>query len=615
MGETDLTTAKRSMYCGDVRADHIGQTIVLKGWVRHRRDHGGLIFIDLIDRVGHCQVVLNPEEMDREKFEQAHALRDEYVIAVEGLVRARPAEAVNANYATGEIEVMTQEWEVLNPSELTPFKLDEHNKVGDDVRLRYRYLDLRRPEMIRNMKMRSDLYQVTRDYMHKQGFFETETPMLTRSTPEGARDFLVPCRLHQGTFYALPQSPQLFKQLLMVASHDRYFQIVKCFRDEDLRANRQPEFTQIDVEMSFVTPEDVIEVIEGLMARVYKDLKGIELTTPFPRMPYAEAMLKYGSDAPDLRPGMEISDLTDTFREGCEFKVFSSVIEDGGVIRGLSARGAADKYSKTSLKPGGEMAKLATEFGAKGLAWFRVVDDVTDENATGDGDAGLDSTIARFFSGETLAALREDVGAEKGDMIFIIADKENVAADALGRMRLWLGNDLGLLDKDALAFTWVVDFPLVEWNPKEKRWDPSHHPFTAPRAEDIELLESDIGKVRAQAYDIVLNGQEIGGGSIRIHRRDVQERVFSAIGIGAEEADRKFRFLLEALSYGAPPHGGIAMGLDRMMMILLGQDSIRDVIAFPKTQNGACLLTDSPATVDEDQLEDLAIEVVKEDDE
>jgi len=594
------------MYCGQVRREHVGQTIILKGWVRHRRDHGGLIFIDLIDREGLCQVVLNLETMDREHFEQAHALRDEYVLAIEGVVRPRPEGTVNPNLPTGEIEVATTRWEVLNPSEITPFKLDEHQKVSEEIRLRYRYLDLRRPEMQRNLMVRSNFCRVVRNYMYDRGFIETETPMLTRSTPEGARDFLVPSRLHKGTFYALPQSPQLFKQLLMVSGHDRYFQIVKCFRDEDLRANRQPEFTQIDIEMSFITPEDIYELIEGLLVRVYKELKGIDVPTPMPRMSYDDAMLKYGKDAPDLRYGMEIADLTEAFKAGSEFKVFNAVIEKGGVIRGFAIPGAGGKFSNTQLKPEGELNQAAQKMGARGIAWFRVKGGASAEGA------GLESNIAKFFKPEVLSAVRSKTGAKEGDLIIIVADVELVAADVLGRLREKLAADLNLIDKDKLAFTWVVDFPLVEWNPKEKRWDSKHHPFTAPRYEDVHLLESDIGKVKAQAYDIVLNGQEIGGGSIRIHRRDIQERVFHAIGISQEEAERKFRFLLEGLSFGAPPHGGIAMGVDRMMMILLGEESIRGVIAFPKTQNGACLLTDSPAQVDAAQLEELGIKIVAE---
>jgi aspartyl-tRNA synthetase len=459
--------------------------------------------------------------------------------------------------------------------------------------------------MQRNLRMRSRAYQTVREHFHGLGFIETETPMLTRSTPEGARDFLVPSRLHHGTFYALPQSPQLFKQLLMVSGHDRYFQIVKCFRDEDLRANRQPEFTQIDVEMSFITPEDIIEVIEGLMTRLYKELKGIDIPTPMPRITYAEAMLRYGSDAPDLRFGLEIADVTQALGVGCEFKIFRSVIESGGVIRALNVPGGAAKFSNTQLKPEGDLYEATREFGAKGLAWFRVQGEPSAENA------GLESNIVKFFSPEALGGLRAALGADAGDLILLIADAEETAAASLGRLRLKLGQDLGLIDPNQLVFTWILDFPLVEWNPKENRWDSKHHPFTSPVMEDLDLLETDTGKVRSQAYDLTLNGQEIGGGSIRIHRRDVQERVFRAIGIGAEEAERKFRFLLEGLSFGAPPHGGIAMGLDRIMMILLGEESIRDVIAFPKTQQGACLLTDSPASVDAGQLGELAIQLVE----
>ena len=596
----DLTTAPRSMYCGHVRREQIGQSLILKGWVRHRRDHGGLIFVDLIDRTGHCQVVLDPQTMDPEHFAQAHALRDEYVLAVEGVVRERPEGTANSSYPTGEVELLTRRWEVLNTSEVTPFKLDEHHKVSEEIRLRYRYLDLRRPEMQHNLMMRSKLYRLVRNYMYDGGFIETETPFLTRSTPEGARDFLVPSRAHKGAFYALPQSPQLFKQLLMVAGHDKYFQIVKCFRDEDFRANRQPEFTQIDVEMSFITPEDIYRLIEGLMRLVYKELLDVDIPTPFARMTYADALLRYGLDAPDLRFGMEIRELTAIFAAGCDFKVFNTVIETGGVIRAIVVPGGGDKFSNTQLKPDGELNLAVQHMGAKGLAWFRVKDGE-------DGKSGLESNITKFFTEETLTQVRTTTGAQAGDMIFIVADQASVAATALGRLRLKMGNDLNLIDKNALKFMWIVDFPLVEWNPKEKRWDSMHHPFTAPMWEDLDMLESDIGQVRAQAYDLVLNGQEIGGGSIRIHRSDVQRRVFSAIGIDEAQANEKFRFLLEALSFGAPPHGGIAMGLDRMMMLLLNDDAIRDVIAFPKTQNASCLLTQSPSQVDEAQLSDLGI--------
>jgi len=591
----DLRFASRTCYCGEVRASHIGQRVVLKGWIHSRRDHGGLIFIDLRDREGLCQVVLDPQAMDKAHFDQAHRLRDEWVLAIEGVVRERPEGTVNPNLPTGEVEVAADRFEVLNIAEPTPFKINEHTALNENVRLRYRYLDLRRPEMQRIIRGRAKLLGVVRRYFDSLGFLEIETPILTKSTPEGARDFLVPSRLNPGTFYALPQSPQLFKQILMVAGYDKYYQIARCFRDEDFRANRQPEFTQIDVEMSFITAEDIFAVMEGLMKQIYAEMLGKEIETPFPRIPYDEAMLKYGTDKPDLRFEMPIVDLTDVFREGCEFKVFRNVIEKGGVIRGFCVAGAAT-FSRKQLD---DLVAFATERGAGGLVWLKVTDE------------GVQSPVAKFFDARTIGDLKEQLKAEPGSLVLIVADKEGVVCDVLGQLRLKLGRELGLVDEDALRFAWIVDFPLFFYNEDEKRWDPAHHPFTAPRPDDIPLLETDPGRVRSQAYDMVLNGEEIGGGSIRIHDRETQRRVFRTIGISDEEARAKFSFLLEALSYGAPPHGGIAMGFERILMLLFGLDSIREVIAFPKTQSGTCLLSGAPSAVDEKQLRELHIRCIE----
>ncbi|MBN1900172.1 aspartate--tRNA ligase, partial [Candidatus Sumerlaeota bacterium] len=563
----------------------MGQDIVLKGWVHSRRDHGSIIFIDLRDRAGLCQVELDPKNMDKEEFLHAHALRSEFVIAVQGKVRERPEGTVNPKLPTGEVELKADHFEILNPSAPLPFKIDEYAHVGEETRLRYRYLDLRRPEMQKIIITRSTLYRIVRNFLHDNGFIEIDTPILTKSTPEGARDFLVPSRLSPGHFYALPQSPQLFKQILMVAGYDKYFQIARCFRDEDFRANRQPDFTQIDIEMSFVTPEDIFEPMERLCKAIFEGILERPVTIPFRRIPYAEAMLKYGSDKPDLRFDLEIRDVSEVFKTGCEFKVFNEILEKGGVIRALCVPGGAAKISNTQLKPGGALPKVASDFGAKGLAWFKM----EGEPAT------PTSTITKFFAPETLSALAEKTEARAGDLIMIVSDKEKVAATVMGQLRLWLGNELALIDPDALEFAWIVDFPLLEYDDREKRWSPAHHPFTSPMPEDIPLLETDPGKVRARAYDLALNGEEIAGGSIRIHSSDVQEKAFKAIGITSEQAMAKFGFLLEALSFGAPPHGGIAFGVDRLMMILMKRDSIRDVIPFPKTQTGLCLMTHAPS--------------------
>jgi len=605
LGETS-----RSCYCGEPRSAQVGQTLVLKGWVHHRRDHGELIFIDLRDRSGLCQVVLDPSGMEVAQFNAAHALRSEYVIAVKGEIAPRIDGTVNPNLPTGEIEMKVSEFEVLNTSRPVPFKLDEYAQVTEDIRLRFRYLDLRRPEMQRNVILRSKVSSAVREYLDREGFLEIETPILNKSTPEGARDFLVPSRLLQGEFYALPQSPQIFKQILMVAGYDKYYQIARCFRDEDLRANRQPEFTQIDIEMSFITPEDIYRSMEGMMKHVFKVAKDYDVATPFPRIGWGEAMLKYGSDKPDLRFGLEIHELTDIIREGgCDFRVFNTVLESGGVLRAFRVPGGGQMYSTTQLKPEGELNKTVRTYGAGGMAWFRVEQE--SESAPG----GLNSNIVKFFKAETLAAVRTNLGAEVGDLILMVADQADVAAVSLGQLRLKVARENDLIDRSHPSFCWVTDFPLFEYDSKTKEYQPSHHPFTMPHVEDLVALEKgDLGGVRAYAYDLALNGEEVGGGSIRIHRPEIQSLVFRTLGIDEATAQAKFGFLLDALQYGAPPHGGVAFGLDRLMMILLDESSIREVIPFPKTQTGACLMSGAPSAVTTDQLQELSLEMLERED-
>lgn len=601
-----LSQQNRTCYCGEVTADLNGQEIVLKGWVHRRRDHGGVIFVDLRDRTGICQVVISPETLPAEAFAKAHDLRDEYVLAIRGTVRPRPEGTVNPNLPTGEIEVDTLEFEILNPSRPLPFRLDEYTNVNEDARLKYRFLDLRRPEMQKNFLMRHKLGQVTRNYLSDNGFIEFTTPILTKSTPEGARDFLVPSRHTPGAFFALPQSPQLFKQLLMVAGYDRYFQIATCFRDEDLRANRQPEFTQIDIEMSFITAEDVYRLMEGLIQKVWKACRDIDVPTPFQRIPYAEAMLRYGSDKPDLRFDLPITEMTEFF-SGTDIKVFAQTAANRGIIRALRVPGGA-AFSRKQLD---DYTAFAGIYGAKGLAWFKL------------NEGEMQSPLAKFLPEEKQQALIEAVGGEIGDIIFVVADREKVVCDALGQLRLKVAADLGLIPEDTYAFAWVVDFPLFEYAEREKIFTPSHHPFTMPAAEDLPLLDeynsdparhnaghmqdNPLRKVRALAYDLACNGEELGGGSIRIHNKDVQDKVFQTIGISGDEAQEKFGFLLDALSYGAPPHGGLAFGFERMLMLLLGEKSIREVIAFPKTQSGADLMVEAPSAVDDEQLAELYI--------
>jgi len=581
---------KRSHYCGLVNAADIGKEVILTGWVQRRRDHGGLIFIDLRDREGIVQLALDPDR-DPEAHAKADRVRSEYVIAVRGEVSPRPEGTVNSKMKTGEVEVEIRELKILNTAKTPPFMLDDYSEVAENVRLKYRYLDLRRPAIQQNLILRHRVAQTVRGYLAEKGFLEVETPVLTKSTPEGARDYLVPSRVNPGSFYALPQSPQLFKQLLMVSGYDRYFQIVRCFRDEDLRADRQPEFTQIDCEMSFIDREDVLLTMEAMIATVFKTAIGVDVPLPVARITYAEAMDRFGVDNPDLRFGLELHDISELVR-GCGFKVFAEAVAAGGLVKALNAKGCAH-FSRKELDDLTEFVKI---YGAKGLAYVKVLE-----------DGAWQSPISKFFTAEELAALNQNLQAEPGDLLLFAADSFRVANESLGRLRGHLGQKLGLAKKDDFKFVWITDFPLLEWDGESRRHVAVHHPFTAPMDEDVPLLDTDPGRVRAKAYDMVLNGSEIGGGSIRIHDRAIQSKMFDMMGIGEEEARIKFGFLLDALEFGAPPHGGIAFGLDRLIMILTGSDSIRDVIAFPKTQKATCLLTEAPGTVDEKQLRELSI--------
>ena len=595
---------KRTKYCGHISEEDLNKEVILNGWVHRIRNHGGVIFIDLRDREGIVQCVV--EEKDNPKvYDLADSLKSEYVVAIRGKVRRRPPGTENQKLKTGYYEVVIEELEILNTSEVPPFPIDEETPISEETKLRYRYLDLRRESMKENLLFRHRAYQVARKVFVEEGFVEIETPFLTKSTPEGARDFLVPSRLHPGKFYALPQSPQLFKQILMVAGFDRYFQIVKCLRDEDLRADRQPEFTQIDFEMSFVDEEDVMAFSERLIATLFKELLGIELKRPFDRMPYKEAMERYGSDKPDRRFGLELIDLTDIF-SNTEFKVFRQAIDNGGVVKAINFKG-----SNLSRKEIDELTQFVQSLGAKGLAWIKVEEDK------------LNSPIVKFFSQEETQKLLERVQAEVGDVIFFSADKREMVYKVLGSLRLHIGKKYNLINTENFDVFWVVDFPLMEWDEEEKRFVSLHHPFTSPREEDIPLLKKAlevedleekkklVHSVRARAYDLVINGYEVGGGSIRIHRREVQELVFRLLQISDMEAREKFGFLLDALKYGAPPHGGLAFGFDRLLAIMRGLDSIRDVIAFPKTQKGICPLTGAPDYVDPKQLKELHVKVVE----
>ena len=592
--EESFAGLKRTHKCTELSEKNIGEKVTVMGWVNRRRDLGGLLFVTLRDISGILQIVFN-NETDPALFLKAGQLKSEYVIAVTGTVAMRSPEAINPKMKTGTIEVIAEDVRILSEAETPPIYIEENLDANESIRLKYRYLDLRRPDMQRNLILRHRLAKIARDYFSEKGFLEIETPMLTRSTPEGARDYLVPSRVHPGKFYALPQSPQLFKQLLMVAGFDRYFQIVRCFRDEDLRADRQPEFTQIDLEMSFVNAEDVMEVNEGFIKKVFKELKGIDIETPLPRLTYKEAMERYGSDKPDIRFGLELVDVSDLVA-GCGFKVFSQAVEEGGSVRAINGKGCS-KFSRKEIDALNEHVKT---YRAKGLAWIAV-----EEN-------GLRSSITKFFKQEELDAILARVQAEPGDLIFFVADSKNeIVFDALGHLRLELARKLELTSKDDYKLLWITEFPLLEYDEEEKRWVAKHHPFTSPMDEDIEFLETDPGRVRAKAYDMIINGNEVGGGSIRIHSQDLQSRMFKVLGFSKEQAWARFGFLLDAFKYGTPPHGGLAYGFDRLVMILAGAESIRDVIAFPKVQNASDLMTNAPDVVDSKQLEELSIKTVE----
>ena len=578
---------RRTHTCNDLGPDFLDRETILMGWVLRRRDHGGVIFIDLRDRWGITQIVFNPE-IHEAVHAKAHQLRSEWVIAVRGTVARRPAAMENHKLKTGAIEVLVHELRILNTSETPPFPLDEDIEVSDTLRLQYRYLDLRRPEIANNLVLRHQALQTVRSYLNDNSFLEIETPMLTRSTPEGARDYLVPSRVNAGKFYALPQSPQLFKQILMVAGMDRYYQIVKCFRDEDLRADRQPEFTQIDLELSFITEAEIITLVEGMIKNLFKAVRGIELQPPFAQMTYDEAMRRYGTDRPDTRFGLELVDLTETLR-GCGFKVFQSAIEKGGVVKAINAKGCGG-FSRKDLD---DLTEFAGRFGARGMAWIKIKEDE------------WQSPITKFFSPEEIAAMATALDARPGDLILFGADQTRTVHQVLAELRLELARRLGLIEPGSFSFLWVTDFPLLEYDDEARRYTAVHHPFTAPREDQLDLLATDPGAVKSRAYDLVLNGSEIGGGSIRIHNPAMQQQIFEALGIDAEEAREKFGFLLRALELGAPPHGGIAFGVDRLMMLLTGSSSIRDVIAFPKTQKATCPLTDAPSPVARKQLTEL----------
>ncbi len=587
---------KRTHRCTEVSGANIGQEVTVMGWVQRRRNLGSLIFIDLRDRSGLLQIVFDEPKVGAEGFAKAETLRNEFVIAVTGTIEKRSA-AVNENLKTGDIEVIAEDVRILSESETPPFPIEENSQTKEDVRLRYRYLDLRRPDLQRNLMMKSRVSMLLRNFMEKEGFLEIETPMLTKSTPEGARDYLVPSRVHPGSFYALPQSPQLFKQLLMCSGYDRYFQIARCFRDEDLRADRQPEFTQADMELSFVDVDDVIEVNERLLQYVFKEAIGVEVSLPIPRMTWQEAMDRYGSDKPDTRFGMELTDVSKVV-EGCGFGVFTGALENGGSVRGINAKGQGDMPRKKIDK----LVEFAKGYGAKGLAYLSV-------NA----DGTYKSSFAKFMSQEQLQALVAAMGGEPGDLLLFAADRNKVVWDVLGALRLELARELGLLDKNQYNFLWVTEFPLLEWSEEENRFMAMHHPFTMPMEEDWDKIDTDPGAVRAKAYDIVLNGTELGGGSVRIHQNHIQEKMLEVLGFTRESAYEQFGFLLNAFKYGVPPHAGLAYGLDRMVMLMVQADSIRDVIAFPKVKDASCLMTDAPSMVSDKQLEELSLSIAKND--
>jgi aspartyl-tRNA synthetase len=581
---------KRSLYCGKVTESSIGQEITVCGWVHSRRDHGGVIFIDLRDREGVLQIVFQPENII--VFKTAENLRSEYVICVKGIVRKRPEGTLNPNMHTGNIELVVSEVKVLNTSAMLPFEISDYTETSEELRLKYRYLDLRRTNFQKNFIMRHKLASEVRAFLNEEGFLDIETPFLTKSTPEGARDFLVPSRLHHGNFFALPQSPQIFKQILMIAGFDKYYQLTRCFRDEDLRADRQLEFTQIDLEMSFVEEEDVMDLVERMLARLSKSILNIEIKTPFKRMTYQDAMLRYGSDKPDTRFDMEIKDFSQEFKN-CGFSVFASAIEKNGIVRGLCVPKGA-KFSRSEIDA---LTKFVGEYGAKGLAWMKIV------------DSGAQSNIVKYFKDEEIKTIISKLDAKTGDLIVFLADEEKVVTQGLGALRLKLGKELGLIDKSKFNFLWVVDFPLMEWSKEEQRWQALHHPFTSPKDPDA-INKENAGSQKAKAYDVILNGVELGGGSIRIHKSDVQKKVFSILDISDETAKEKFGFLLDALIYGAPPHGGVALGFDRMCALFAGEESIREVIAFPKTQKTLDPLSNAPSQVSDKQLKELGIKVV-----
>lgn len=582
----------RTFYNGEMTEEHIGQEVSLKGWVQRRRDLGSVIFIDLRDRTGIMQIVFNPE-ISADALTVAEKVRNEYVLDVKGTIVKRDAETVNENIPTGTIEVHVTEINVLSEAKTPPFMIEDGTEVNEDVRLKYRYMDLRRPVMFETLKMRSDVTKTIRDYLDEGGFLDVETPILTKSTPEGARDYLVPSRVHPGEFYALPQSPQIFKQLLMVSGVDRYYQIARCFRDEDLRADRQPEFTQVDIETSFMSQEDIMQMTEEMLKKVMKRVKNVEIDGSFQRMTYDEAMNRFGSDKPDTRFGLELIDMADVVR-GSGFKVFAQVVESGGQVKALCVPGGGEKYSRKDID---HLTEFAAIYGAKGLAWLKVEED------------GMKGPIIKFFTEEEQAKMLETAGAKTGDLIMFVADKKQVVADALGALRLKLGKELGMIDESTYNFLWVTDWPLLEYDEEAGRYFAAHHPFTMPFRDDLDKMESDPGAVRAQAYDIVLNGYELGGGSIRIFERDVQEKMFKLLGFTDEQAKEQFGFLLDAFEYGTPPHGGIALGLDRLVMLLAGRTNLRDTIAFPKTASASDVLMDAPGEVAQPQLEELHLRV------
>ncbi len=586
-----LQGTKRTHYCGHLREEHIGQTVTLMGWVQKKRNLGALVFVDLRDREGVAQIMFDPD-LSKEAFEKAEKTRGEFVLAVTGEVRRR--ESINKNIPTGDVEIYAKELKIISEAEVPPIHINDDDKAGEQLRLKHRYLDLRKPKMQKRLRFRYQVSKIIRDFLDDEGFIDLETPVLTKPTPEGARDYLVPSRVQQGKFFALPQSPQLFKQLFMVSGFDKYFQIVKCFRDEDLRADRQPEFTQVDIEMSFVEEEDVLEMNERLIKRVFKDSLDYDVQLPLPRMPYKEAMERFGSDKPDTRFGFELKSLNEVLANA-EFQVFSGTIKDGGMVKAINATGKAGDVSKKKIK---NLEKFVKTYGAKGLAWIKLTEE------------GVESPIAKFLSEDEINGIIEKMEAKTGDMIFIVADKARVVYDSLGALRVELAKQFEMLDENQFNLLWVTEFPLFEYDEDAGRYFAMHHPFTSPMDEDLDKVESDPGNARAKAYDIILNGVELGGGSIRIHDAGLQKKMFKALGLSEEETNEKFGFLLEAFKYGTPPHGGVAFGLDRFVMLLIGAENIREVIAFPKTQDAKCLLTDAPSEADPNQLVELGIELV-----